>query len=75
MQFFKNTLKADRPLINMGITSILQTLKQQLRLAAVSLKEHGVVKLVLVALAPQPLELLHLGPLAVHLLQVALGGN
>ena len=75
MQFFKNTLKADRPLINMGITSILQTLKQQLRLAAVSLKEHGVVELVLAALAPQPLELLHLGPLGVHLLQVALGGN
>ena len=71
----KNTLKADRPLINMGISSILQTLKQQLRLAAVGLKEHGVVELILVALALQPLEPLHLGPLAVHLLQVALGGN
>ena len=64
-------MKADRPLINMGISSILQTLEQQLRLAAVGLKEHGV----LAALAPQPLEALHLGPLAVHLLQVALGGN
>ena len=71
----KNTLKADRPLINMGISSILQTLEQQLRLAAVGLKEHGVVELILVALALQPLEPLHLGPLAVHLLQVALGGN
>ena len=68
-------MKADRPLINMGISSILQTLEQQLRLAAVCLKEHGVVQLVLAALAPQPLEALHLGPLAVHLLQVALGGN
>ena len=60
----------------MGISSILQTLEQQLRLAAVGLKEHGVVELVLAdALAPQPLEPLHLGPLTVHLLQVALGGN
>ena len=33
------------------------------------------VELVLAALASQPLEPLHLGPLAVHLLQVALGGN
>ena len=64
----KNTLKADRPLINMGISSIFLTLEQQLRLGAVGLKEHGVVELVLAALASQPLEPLHLGPLAVHLL-------
>ena len=68
-------METDGPLINMGISSILQTLEQQLRLAAVGLKEHGVVELVLAALAPQPLEPLNLGPLAVHLLQVALGGN
>ena len=59
----------------MGISSIFETLEQQLRLGAVGLKEHGVVELVLAALASQPLEPLHLGPLAVHLLQVALGGN
>ena len=68
---FTKTLKADRPLFNMGISSILKTLQQHLRLAAVGLEEHGVVDLVLEALAPQPLGPPHLCPLGVHLLKVA----
>ena len=55
----------------MGISSILKTLQQHLRLAAVGLEEHGVVDLVLEALAPQPLGPPHLCPLGVHLLKVA----